>query len=68
MSFANVYPLYVAKAEKKGHTKTEVDKIIYWLTGYSQEGLGVQLEKRTDFETFLAEAPQLNPSRTLIMA
>ena len=66
MSFAKVYPHYVAKAEKKGRTKTEVDEIICWLTGYSQEELEVQLEKQTDFETFFAEAPQLNPLRTLI--
>lgn len=66
MSVASVYPLYVKKAEKKGRTKTEVDEIIRWLTGYSQEGLEAQLEKQTDFETFFAEAPQLNPSRTLI--
>jgi hypothetical protein len=66
MSVANVYPLYVTKAEKKGRTKTEVDEIISWLTGYSQEELEVQLEKQTDFETFFAEAPKLNPSRTLI--
>jgi hypothetical protein len=66
MSVASVYPLYVAKAEKKGRTKIEVNQIIRWLTGYSQEGLEGQLEKRTDFETFFAEAPQLNPSRALI--
>ena len=66
MSFAKVYPHYVAKAEKKGRTRTEVDEIICWLTGYSQEELEVQLEKQTDFETFFAEAPQLNPLRTLI--
>ena len=66
MSVAKVYPLLVAKAEKKGRTKTEVDEIICWLTGYSQEELEVQLEKQTDYETFFAEAPQLNPSRTLI--
>jgi hypothetical protein len=66
MSFASVYPLYVAKAEKKGRTKTEVDEIICWLTGYNREELEAQLEKQTDFETFLAEAPQLNPSRALI--
>ena len=66
MSFASVYPHYVTKAEKKGRTKTEVDEIIRWLTGYSQEELEAQLEKQTDFETFFAEAPQLNPSRTLI--
>ena len=66
MSFAKVYPLYVSKAEKKGRTKAEGDEIIRWLTGYSQEELELQLEKQVDFETFFAEAPQLNPSRTLI--
>ena len=65
-SGARVYPHYVAKAEKKGRTKSEVDEIIRWLTGYSQDGLEAQLEKRTDFETFFAEAPQMNPSRALI--
>jgi hypothetical protein len=65
-SFASVYPLYVAKAEKKGRTKAEVDKIILWLTGYSQKELETQLETRKDFEAFFAEAPHLNPSRTLI--
>ena len=66
MSFASVYPLYVAKAEKKGRTKTEVDEIIRWLTGYSQKKLEDQLKKQTDFETFFAQAPQLNSSRALI--
>lgn len=66
MSVASVYPHYVTKAERKGRTKTEVDEIIRWLTGYSQEELEVQIEKQTDFETFFAEAPQLNSSRTLI--
>lgn len=66
MSVARVYPLYVTKAEKKGRTKAEVDEIIRWLTGYSQEELEMQLEKQTDFETFFADAPQLNPSRALI--
>jgi hypothetical protein len=65
-SFASVYPHYVAKAERKGRTKSEVDEIIGWLTGYRQEELEAQLEKRTDFETFFAEAPQLNPSRALV--
>ena len=54
MSVASVYPHYVTKAEKKGRTKTEVDEIIRWLTGYSQEELEAQLEKQTDFETFFA--------------
>lgn len=66
MSFASVYPHYVNKAERKGRTKTEVDEIIRWLTGYSQEELEVQLEKQTDFETFFAEATQMNLSRKLI--
>ncbi len=65
-SFASVYPLYVAKAEKKGRTKAEVDQVICWLTGYSQKQLETQLEKRTDFETFFAKAPTINPSRALI--
>lgn len=66
MSFAKVYPLLVVKAEKKGRTKAEVDEIIRWLTGYSQKELEVQLAKQTDYETFFAEAPELNPSRVLI--
>ena len=66
VSFASVYPMYITKAEKKGRTKTDVDEIIGWLTGYSQEELEAQLEKQTDFETFFAEAPRLNPSRALI--
>ena len=65
-SFASVYPLYVAKAEKKGRTKAEVDEVVRWLTGYNQKRLEAQIEKRTEFETFFAEAPGLNPSRTLI--
>ena len=66
MSLAKVYPNYIAKAEKKGRTKAEVDEIIRWLTGYSQEELEEILANETDFETFFAEAPQLNPSRSLI--
>ena len=66
MSFSSVYPAYVAKAEKKGRTKAEVDEIIRWLTGYDQDGLDAQLKDQTDFETFLADAPNLNPSRALI--
>ena len=65
-SVASVYPHYVTKAEKKGRTKSEVDAIILWLTGYSQAQLKAHLDERTDFETFFAEAPQLNPSRALI--
>lgn len=65
-SVASVYPHYVSKAEKKGRSKSEVDQIICWLTGYRQAELEAQLEKRTDFETFFAEAPCMNPSRALI--
>lgn len=65
-SVASVYPHYVTKAEKKGRTRAEVDEIIRWLTGYDQNGLERQLAQRTDFETFFAEAPQLNPLRRLI--
>lgn len=63
---ASVYPFYIEKAEKKGRTKQEVDEIICWLTGYSQEALEAQLEKGASFETFFAAAPKLNPSRRLI--
>lgn len=66
MSFARVYPEYVRKAERKGRSKAEVDEIIRWLTGYKQEDLEAQLEKQTDFETFLAQAPAMNPARALI--
>lgn len=66
ISFARVYPEYIAKAERKGRTKAEVDEIIYWLTGYSQEQLAAQLEKQSDIETFIAEAPRLNPLRHLV--
>jgi hypothetical protein len=65
-SFASVYPHYVAKAEKRGRKKSEVDAVICWLTGYNQRELEGQLKKQKDFETFLKEAPKLNPSRTLI--
>ncbi len=66
ISVASVYPHYVAKAEKKGRTRAEVDQIISWLTGYDQQALAAELEKRTDFETFFAKAPKLNPARSLI--
>lgn len=66
MSFAGVYPHYIAKAEKKGRTKAEVDEIIRWLTGYTQKKFESRLEKRSDMETFFNQAPKLNPSRTLI--
>lgn len=66
MSVASVYPHYIAKAERKGRTKEEVDEIFRWLTGYSQEQLEEHLENRTSFEAFFAEAPEMNPSRALI--
>ena len=62
MSFARVYPLYIQKAEKKGRTKEEVDTIIYWLTGYNKQTLQKQIDKKNDFETFFAEAPEINPN------
>lgn len=66
MSFASVYPLYVTKAERKGRTKDEVDRIICWLTGFTQKSLQEQIENKVDFETFFKNAPRLNPSRSLI--
>jgi hypothetical protein len=62
MSFAGVYPHYIQKAEKKGRTKAEVDTIICWLTGYDQKTLQQQIDTKVDFETFFAQAPQLNPN------
>ncbi len=64
--FANVYPMYVQKAERKGRTKQEVDQVICWLTGYDQGGLERQLAKKADFESFFAEAPALHPNSSLI--
>lgn len=66
MSFASVYPLYVAKAERKGRTKGEVDQIIFWLTGYDEKELRTALQKKIDFETFFAKASRINPARALI--
>ncbi len=65
-SFASVYPHYVAKAEKKGRTKAEVDEIIRWLTGYTQKALDAHIKKKTTFEDFFAAASKISPSRTLI--
>ena len=65
-SFASVYPHYVAKAERKGRTKAEVDEIICWLTGYDEAQLEARLADGTDFETFFADAPRMNPARKLI--
>lgn len=62
MSFAGVYPHYLQKAEKKGRTKSEVDEIIFWLTGYDEETLQQHIENKTDFATFFAQAPQINPN------
>lgn len=67
MSIAKVYPLYVAKAQKKGRTQAEVDQILRWLTGYTQKGLQAQLAKSASFEAFFAQAPRLNAARTLIL-
>lgn len=62
MPFSNIYPMYIQKADKKGRTKSDVDTIIFWLTGYEQKSLQEQLDKNNDFETFFAEAPQINPN------
>ena len=62
MSFASVYPHYIQKAEKKGRTKAEVNEIIFWLTGYNEQTLQQHIDNKTDFETFFAQAPQINPN------
>jgi hypothetical protein len=62
MSFAGVYPHYITKAEKKGRTKEEVDEIIFWLTGYNKKTLQEHIDKKTNFEDFFAQAPQMNPN------
>ena len=64
--FAKVYPMYVQKAERKNRTKNEVDRIICWLTGYSEAGLQQQIEQESDFETFFARAPAIHPRSSLI--
>ena len=66
MPFAAVYPAYVNKAERKGRTKDEVDRVICWLTGYDPAGLLRQIEEKTDFKTFFAQAPAMHPNRSLI--
>src|SRR5512136_2685159 len=66
MKFAKVYPMYVAKAERKNRTKEEVDQIICWLTGYDQTGLQQQIEQENDIETFFAQAPAMHPNSSLI--
>ena len=62
MSFASVYPLYIKKVERKGHTKEQVDAVIFWMTGYNKQTLKKQVDKKSDFETFFAQAPQINPN------
>jgi len=62
ITFASVYPLYIQKAEKKGRTKEELDAVLFWLTGYNKKTLQQQIDKKTDLETFFAQAPQLNPN------
>ena len=66
ISFASVYPHYIAKAERKGRTKAEVDEVIRWLTGFDLAGLEAEIAAKTDFETFFARAPRLNPARETI--
>ncbi|WP_411824608.1 DUF2200 domain-containing protein [Leptospira sp. 'Mane'] len=65
-SFASVYPLYLQKAEKKGRTKSEVDKIIFWLTGYDEKTLQKQLNQKINFEEFFEQAPRINDNVSLI--
>jgi hypothetical protein len=66
MPFAKVYPMYIAKVERKGRTASEVDEVVRWLTGYTAKQLKAQLDRQSDFETFFKEAPKLNPNRSLI--
>mgnify|MGYP003576222654 CR=1 FL=1 len=66
MKFANVYPLYIEKVEKKGRTKSELDEVLCWLTGYTAKTLQQQIDLKTDLETFFAQAPQLNPNVSMI--
>lgn len=66
MAFASVYPAYIAKAERKGRSKQEVDEVIFWLTGHDAQSLAREIENRTSFEDFFARAPAMNPARSLI--
>lgn len=66
MKISGVYPLYIQKVERKGRTKAEVDTVIQWLTGYDEQGLQSQINREADFETFFAEAPQINPNASRI--
>uniref|UniRef100_UPI00404ABD64 DUF2200 family protein n=1 Tax=Gelidibacter sp. TaxID=2018083 RepID=UPI00404ABD64 len=67
MAFASVYPHYIAKAEKKGRTRAEVDTIIFWLTGYDASSFQQVLDHKTDFETFFTQAPQLHPNFKILL-
>lgn len=66
MSFASIYPMYLQKIERKGRSKEELDQVIYWLTGYDEQGLQKQIDQGVDMETFFAEVPQLNENVSLI--
>jgi hypothetical protein len=66
MKFSSVYPLYVAKVERKNRTRQEVDQVICWLTGYSETDLEQQIQKQSDFQTFFAQAPAIHPNSSLI--
>lgn len=66
MAFSSIYPLYIQKIEKKGRTRSELDTVLLWLTGYSQKSLHQQIERKSDLETFFSEAPQLNPNVSMI--
>lgn len=66
MSFASIYPLYIQKVEKKGRTTAELDEVLFWLTGYNKQTLQEQIDKKTDLETFFAQAPRLNPNASKI--
>lgn len=66
MTFASVYPMYIEKAKKKGRTKEEVDQIIFWLTGYSEDELKLLIDDELDFEAFFERAPKMNPNASLI--
>ena len=68
MTFSSVYPMYIQKVEKKGRAKEELDTVVCWLTGYDDSGLQAQIEKEVDFETFFAEAPQINPMHIRLQA
>ena len=66
MTFASIYPLYIKKVERKGHTKEELDTVLFWLTGYNKKSLQQQIDKKNSLETFFSQAPQLNPNASKI--